>query len=80
MRTRVFAFLFALMLWALPVSAATVRGIVTDTTGAALPDARVVVRDVASGREVEATTGPDGRFEVTTPGPGTFLVIAERAA
>ena len=80
MRTRVFGILTALLLWALPASAATVRGIVTDTTGAALPDARVVVRDVASGREIEAQTGVDGRFEITTAGTGTFLVIAERAA
>ena len=34
MRTRVFGILTALLLWALPASAATVRGIVTDTTGA----------------------------------------------
>ena len=76
MRTRVFGILTALLLWALPASAATVRGIVTDTTGAPLPDARVVVRDVATGREIEAQTGADGRFEITTAGSGTFLVIA----
>jgi outer membrane receptor protein involved in Fe transport len=80
MRTRVFGVLIALLLWALPASAATVRGIVTDTTGAPLPDARVVVRDVATGREIEAQTGADGRFEITTAGSGTFLVIAERAS
>lgn len=80
MPTRVLAVLAALLLSALPASAATVRGLVTDTTGAPLPDARVVVRDVASGREAEGRTGADGRFEVTTIGAGTFLVIVERAS
>ncbi|MCC6991284.1 MAG: TonB-dependent receptor, partial [Acidobacteria bacterium] len=80
MRTRVSGILIALLLWALPASAATVRGLVTDTTGAPLPDARVVVRDVATGREIEAQTGADGRFEITTAGTGTFLVIAERSS
>ncbi|MEZ5421366.1 MAG: TonB-dependent receptor, partial [Vicinamibacterales bacterium] len=80
MRTRVVGIVAALLLWALPVSAATVRGVVTDTTGAPLPDARVVVRDVASGQEFEAQSGPDGRFEVTTSGAGTYLLIVERAS
>ncbi len=80
MRTRLLGILAALILGALPASAATVRGLVTDTTGAPLPDTRVVVRDVASGRETVARTGADGRFEIVTPGPGTFLVVVERAA
>lgn len=81
MRTkRVLGIIAALCLWALPASAATVRGIVTDTTGAPLPDARVVVRDVASGRETEARSGADGRFEIATSGAGTFLVLVERAS
>ncbi len=80
MRTRMFVVVAALLLWAFPVSAATVRGVVTDTTGAPLPDARVVVRDVASGQETEGQSGADGRFEIATPGAGTFLVIVERSS
>ena len=80
MRMRILGILAALCLWALPASAATVRGLVTDTTGAPLPDARVVVRDVASGRETEGQSGADGRFEIATAGAGTFLVIVERAS
>jgi hemoglobin/transferrin/lactoferrin receptor protein len=81
MRTRLIVIVcVAQLVWAVPAMAATIGGLVTDSTGAPLPDARVVVRDVASGRETEAQTGADGRFEITTPGAGTFLVIVERAS
>ena len=52
---------------------------VTDATGAALPDARVTVRSVASGQEIVGTTNADGSFDITAPGAGTYLVIVERA-
>lgn len=80
MRTRVLSVLFALVLGAMPALAATVRGTVTDATGAALPDARVVVRSLATGQEVEGTTDAEGRFEVTVAGTGAHLVVVQRAA
>lgn len=80
MRTRVLGLFLALLIWAVPALAATVRGTVSDATGAALADARVVVRSLATGQEVESTTDAEGRFEVTVAGSGAFLVIAERAA
>lgn len=79
MCTRVFVVLCALLLGVVPSFAASVKGRVTDATGAALPDARVVVRSVATGQETDAVTGADGTFEITTPGAGTYLVIVERA-
>lgn len=80
MRTRVFGVLAALVAAALPASAATVRGVVTDSTGAPLPEARITVRSVASGAEIVEMSGQDGRFEIQTPSAGTYLVIVERAA
>lgn len=80
MRTRVIGVFLALMFWAVAASAATVRGVVTDSTGAPLPDARVTVRSVASGREVVGQSGADGKFEIETASAGTYLVIVERAA
>ncbi|MGE4225736.1 MAG: TonB-dependent receptor [Vicinamibacterales bacterium] len=66
--------------WALPSAAATVRGLVTDGTGAPLPASRVVLRDVATGQEVVGETGDDGRYELTTPGAGTYLVVVTRVS
>ena len=73
----------ALVLSAVPAMAAmaaTVTGLVTDGTGAPLADARVVLQSVATGQEMEAHTGADGRYEFTAPGAGTYLVIVVRAA
>jgi outer membrane receptor protein involved in Fe transport len=80
MRTRVLIVLTALVLGAFPAAAATVRGVVTDGTGAPLADARVVLRSVATGQETEVRTGPDGRYELTVPGTGVYLVVVSRSA
>ena len=72
MRTRVFAVLCALLLGVVPSFAASVKGRVTDATGAALPDARVVVRSVASGQETDAVTGADGTFEIADVAVGSY--------
>lgn len=58
--------------------AATLSGIVSDATGAPLPSARVVVRDLASGKELTAATGKDGRYSIDTKAAGTFLVVVTR--
>lgn len=58
--------------------AATVRGLVTDGSGAAVANSRVVVRDVATRQELVVETGPDGRFETEVPTVGTFIVTAAR--
>jgi outer membrane receptor protein involved in Fe transport len=80
MRTRILIVLTALVLGAIPAAAATVRGVVTDGTGAPLADARVVLRSVATGQETEVRTGPDGRYELTVPGTGVYLVVVSRSA
>ena len=61
-----------------PVLAATVGGIVSDATGAALTDARVVLRGVATGQEQTVQTGPDGRFELRADTRGTYLLVVTR--
>jgi hemoglobin/transferrin/lactoferrin receptor protein len=68
----------AAVLAAAPVLAATVRGVVSDVTGAALPGSHVVLRGVATGQESETDTGADGRFQVDVPSAGTYLVIITR--
>jgi hemoglobin/transferrin/lactoferrin receptor protein len=61
-----------------PAGAATVRGVVTDTSGAPVPDTRVVVRDVATRREVVVVTGADGRYDAEVQATGPYLVSATR--
>jgi outer membrane receptor protein involved in Fe transport len=61
-----------------PAFAATVRGIVSDVTGAALPDSHVVLRGLATGQESETDTGADGRFQLEAATPGTYLLIVTR--
>src|SRR5688572_17332833 len=78
MRTQVFSFAAALMLWAAPLLAATVSGVVTDGTGAPLAGARVVLRAVATGQEADTQTDASGRYSLTTPGTGSFLVVVSR--
>ena len=63
---------------AVPAAAATVSGVVTDTTGAVVVGTRVVLRDVATRQEVAGQTGEDGRFTIETALPGTYLVSAAR--
>lgn len=78
MRTRILLLFFAVTLAALPADAATIAGLVSDATGAALPGTRVVLRGVATGQESAVQTGDDGRFLLDVPMPGTYLMIFTR--
>ena len=80
MRRRLLVLCTALALWAVPALAATVTGVVSDGTGAPLPDTRVILRSVTTGQEVEGRTGSDGRYTLTAPGAGSYLVLVVRAS
>jgi outer membrane receptor protein involved in Fe transport len=67
-----------MVLTVLPATAATVSGVVSDSTGAVLPGARVVLRGLGTGVESSAETTGEGRFELDVPLPGTYLVIVTR--
>ena len=72
-----------LLIWAVAclttaAEAATIRGLVTDGSGAAVPNSRVVLREVATRQEVTVDTGADGRFEAQVPSTGTYLVTVTR--
>jgi hemoglobin/transferrin/lactoferrin receptor protein len=81
MSLRVFVLLLAALAAGTPALASgiLIHGVVSDVTGAALPSAHVVVRDVATGREQIADTAADGAFGVDVAGPGTYLVVVRRA-
>lgn len=74
---RLFMFLAALLA-ASPAFAATIRGTVSDSTGAAVPDARVVLRLVATGQETIVETDGDGRYRFDAPAVGAYLLVVTR--
>jgi hemoglobin/transferrin/lactoferrin receptor protein len=78
MRTHLLAFAMALSL-SVAANAATIGGFVSDPTGAALPHATVVVRDIATGQEVSGETDSQGRYRLDVPAAGNYLVIVSRA-
>ncbi|HEX4914366.1 MAG TPA: TonB-dependent receptor plug domain-containing protein, partial [Vicinamibacterales bacterium] len=71
--------LFAALSVATPVSAATISGMVSDSTGAALTMTRVTLRSIATGQEVVVETDAQGRYRFDVTAPGTYLVIVNRA-
>ncbi|MBY0495865.1 MAG: TonB-dependent receptor [Cyanobacteria bacterium] len=74
---RIVVFLSAIAL-AVPSSAATIGGIISDGTGAALPSTRVILRAVATGEETVVETDASGRYTFNVTGTGSYLVIVSR--
>lgn len=58
-------------------STVTVRGKVTDESGAFIPGAAVTVRSLQSGAQATATAGADGTFELKGVPPGPLEVRAD---
>ena len=58
----------------------SIRGIVTDPTGGVLPKAKVTAKNVATGLQREATTGPDGAYVIAELPAGTYTVTAQAVA
>jgi outer membrane receptor protein involved in Fe transport len=56
----------------------TVSGVITDATGATLPGATIILREVATGREYKTIAGPDGKYTIEAPTDGTYLVVVTR--
>ena len=57
----------------------SINGTVTDSTGAAVPGAAVVLKDTANGVIVNLTTNAEGRFTAPFLAPDTFSVSATAA-
>ena len=53
---------------------ATILGTVTDTTGAAIPGAKVVVANTETGFKFDGVTNSDGYYFVPYPRPGVYNV------
>jgi hypothetical protein len=83
----VVAFVLALGLgfgfvWTTPATAdnlyASIRGTVTDPSGAVVPDAKLTARDVATGLTYSATSGKDGLFSFIQLPIGDYSVKVEK--
>jgi len=75
---RTFALAAAVLAAATVAQAAGISGVVTDTTGAALSSARVILRDLATGQEISSDTNAQGRYDIATKTAGTYLLIVRR--
>jgi hypothetical protein len=53
-------------------NAGTIQGIVSDQTGASVPDAKVTIKNAVSGYNQSATTGTDGSFRLTSIPPNPY--------
>jgi Carboxypeptidase regulatory-like domain/TonB dependent receptor/TonB-dependent Receptor Plug Domain len=56
------------------VAGGTLTGVVTDPSGAGIPDAKVMIRNVATGVERVVSTNSDGIYVAVNILPGTYLV------
>ncbi len=77
---KLYVLLTALFIASLPVHAqtATLRGQVTDETGAVVPGAKITVAGV-SGQASVVTSGSDGSYSVGGLAPGSYTVRADAA-
>src|SRR5689334_17991698 len=73
------AVLLSAIAFAVPSSAATISGVISDSTGAALPATRVTLRSVATGQELVIETDASGRYTFDVAGTGSYLVIVSRS-
>jgi hypothetical protein len=55
------------------------HGLVSDSTGAIIPGARINLLDASGAVAATTTSGADGSFLVTAPRPGTYALVATLA-
>jgi hypothetical protein len=59
-------------------TAATITGQVTDSTGALITEATVIVKNLATGAERQVKTNSEGSYVVTTLSPGDYTITVEQ--
>src|SRR5262245_3081537 len=57
----------------------TLRGVITDATGAIIPGAIVSLSNQGTGFKRQALTGEDGVYQFLQDPPGTYQLTAEKA-
>jgi hypothetical protein len=61
--------------YAQSVTAGDIRGVVTDPTGAAIPNAQVTIKNAATGEVKTGTSGSSGSYRVSLLAPGQYTVM-----
>jgi hypothetical protein len=69
---------FGVVAFAQEETAATITGQVTDSTGAIIPGATVVVTNKETNAERRVQSNQDGNYVVTPLTPGTYIVVVEQ--
>jgi hypothetical protein len=69
------ALLLAANLPAQVETSTAIRGLITDPTGAAVPGARVAIRNVATGEERSAVADNSGAYSFPSVVPGTYDIV-----
>jgi len=59
-------------------ASATIQGTVTDASGAAVPDAKIAVKNTGTGATVNATSNAQGRFVMSNLNPGAYDLDASK--
>src|SRR6266404_9235592 len=82
MKTRTFvASLFAILVLSLTLPGqefrSTISGMVTDSTGASIPGAKVIAREVRTGTKLESTTETSGQYTFAALLPGDYEVTVQ---
>src|SRR5437868_9886134 len=72
-------FIFCAMIAAQAQFRAGVQGTVSDSSGALVPDAKVTLKDIETGKTQETTTSGEGFYRITGLAPGKYLLTVEKA-
>lgn len=71
--------LLASMLWAQSTGTATIVGTITDTTGAVVPGAKVIARNLGTSFQFETTTTAEGSYFLPNLNSGSYELRIEAA-
>lgn len=75
----IFVVLLAASVISAQVPTATILGVVTDSTGAIVPDAKLTARNLETGQARTATTAADGSYRFSALPVGTYEIRAEKS-
>lgn len=70
--------LFSSLLASATLSAATISGSLFDTTGVAIPDAKIVLHSADTSADLDGTSGSDGKFSFSDLAAGQYILRVEK--